>query len=357
MKIKTYIPLFIIGLAALKLSSCKTDYTQKEEPKTDGQKEVRWHRVEISNRSIPITASGVLASDKESLLSFKIGGIIHQLNFKEGERVKKGQLLASLDLSEISAQVVQAQNGFAKAQRDLERVQNLFEDSVATLEQLQDSETTREIAAAQLQVAEFNLKYSRIKAPSDGIILKKMAERNELIAPAQPILKFGSISSLAAQIIKIGIADKYVVRLNAGDSASVQFDAFPNRFFEASVTQISEEANPFTGTFEIELSLNRYHPELKNGFVGYCQIFPSHTEAYIKVPIAAMIEGDQKNASVFFTEDQLTVQKRQLRVDKIYDEFFTVNSDQLSENQYLIIEGAAYLNTGDSIVHSKISQP
>ena len=123
--------------------------------------------------SVPVRFSGKLQSEAEMKLSFKIGGINQSLNVEEGMQVRKSQLLASLNLTEINASLVQAKAGYQKAQRDLQRVENLYADTVATLEQLQNSKTALQVAAANLQKAEFNQKHARILAPSDGLILKK----------------------------------------------------------------------------------------------------------------------------------------------------------------------------------------
>jgi multidrug efflux pump subunit AcrA (membrane-fusion protein) len=87
-----------------------------------------------------ITASGLLSTENEARLSFKISGIIEKIFVKEGDRVRKGQLLATLKSTEIASQVQQVQLTVEKAQRDYQRANNLYKDSVVTLEQLQNAE-------------------------------------------------------------------------------------------------------------------------------------------------------------------------------------------------------------------------
>ena len=158
-----------------------------------------------------VFATGKLSLEEEAKLSFKTGGVIKQIYVAEGQSVRQGQLLAELDLAEISAQTQQARLGQQQAEinvenaklalklaeRDFKNAQGLYRDSVATLEQLQNAEVQLDNARNQLQaaqkgvamsgeqvgVADFNLKYSRINAPSNGIILKKLAEANELAVP------------------------------------------------------------------------------------------------------------------------------------------------------------------------------
>ena len=122
--------MLALALVAFYLNGCKKNYNQQESGPTAARKQVKMVKLQESNEPLPITASGVLGSETEVTFSFKIGGIIDQLRVEKGEIVRKGQVLALLDLAEINAQVVQAQNGFDKAVRDLQRVENLHRDTV-----------------------------------------------------------------------------------------------------------------------------------------------------------------------------------------------------------------------------------
>ena len=123
--------------------------------------------------------SGTMASTAEARLSFKIGGIISKIYVKEGDHVVKGQLLATLDLTEINAQVQQASQGVEKVQRDVNRVKNLYNDTVATLEQVQNATTQLQVAEESLRITRFNQQYAQIRATESGIILKKLMNEGE----------------------------------------------------------------------------------------------------------------------------------------------------------------------------------
>lgn len=146
----------------------------------------------VNNKSfvIPIHASGFLTSDSEQRLAFKIGGIIKKILVKEGDVVKKGQLLAVLDQTEINAQVALAQQGLQKAERDLARVDGLYKDSSATLELLQNATTGRDVAKENLEIAVFNQKYAEIRANENGKVIKKMMNEGEIIGPGMPVFVF-----------------------------------------------------------------------------------------------------------------------------------------------------------------------
>ena len=195
--------------------ACK-ESTQKTSPEIA---RVRVVKVDKMKMSFPVHSSGLVVSDKEVKLSFKTGGIIEAIYADNGTSVKKGTLLATLNLSEIEAQVTQVTNGYNKAVRDYNRAKNLYTDSVVTLEQLQNAESAVNISKANMEIAAFNKNHSKIFAPDNGIILKRLVESNEIIAPGYPVFLFGTTGKHWK--IKTGLADRDFVRTMPGDSASV----------------------------------------------------------------------------------------------------------------------------------------
>ncbi|MBN1351214.1 efflux RND transporter periplasmic adaptor subunit [candidate division KSB1 bacterium] len=308
---------------------------------------VKTEPVRQQDVSISIHTSGKLASKSEIKLSFKIGGIISQLTVDEGQRVHKNQLLAKLNQSEIQAQVVQARSGYDKAKRDLERVNRLFADSVATMEQVQDASTGLNIAKSNLEIAEFNLKHSAIHAPANGNILKRFAESNELIAAGHPVFLLGSGGT--EWIVRAGVSDREALNLQLNDSASVVFDAYPNHSFAATVTEIAEAADPYTGTFEIELKINSRQIKLISGFIGRITISPSKKRRSVMIPIEAFIEGTGNQGIVYVPDAGGTIARRlPVVVGDIHHNKIEVLSG-LESAARVITEGAPYLSDGCKI--------
>src|SRR5690606_37764899 len=110
-----------------------------------------------------IQATGTFTTDDETVLAFKNGGIIQQIHVKAGDAFRKGQLLASLDPTEINTAVRQAQLGLEKARRDYERARGLFLDSVATREQLENAQTAFEAAQQDAERATYNQTHADVR--------------------------------------------------------------------------------------------------------------------------------------------------------------------------------------------------
>src|SRR3954468_23264389 len=131
---RIYIPLtfLLIASTAVVLTSCKGNAKAAEV--IDEAIAVKVQPVTTTQYAPVLKYSGSMASTSEARLSFKIGGIVSKIYVKEGDHVAKGQLLATLNLTEINAQVQQASQGVEKGQRDANRAQHLYNDTVATLE-------------------------------------------------------------------------------------------------------------------------------------------------------------------------------------------------------------------------------
>src|SRR6059058_610963 len=121
---------------------------------------VRVAPVSMDRIAPPLTATGTLGPKEEVTLSFKVGGVIGRVLVDEGQSVRAGDTLALLDLSEIDAGVTRARSAAEKTERDVARARRLYADSVATLEQVQNTETARDVAGAELEAAMFNRRYA-----------------------------------------------------------------------------------------------------------------------------------------------------------------------------------------------------
>jgi multidrug efflux system membrane fusion protein len=306
---------------------------------------VRLAPVERFETSFPVHAAAVLARKETARLSFKVGGLIEDIEVDEGQEAAAGRVLARLDLVEIDARVAQARTALDKAARDLERARLLYQDRVAPLEQFQDAESAFTIARSDLQVAEFNRRHGVIRAPARGKILKRFVSEGELVAPGQPVLVFAS--SEKSWVLRFGAIDRDVVRLRLGDPAEVRFDVFPERIFSALVSEIAEAADPASGTFEVELTLEAgEEDELVSGFIARVDVFPTRRVSLAFVPLQSLVEGEGSRAWVF-TVDSETSRARKLAVivARVTDGRAALRSG-LEGVEAVVSGGASYLSEG-----------
>jgi RND family efflux transporter MFP subunit len=308
--------------------------------------------IEQQNSNAPMAVSGQFTTDDEVMLSFKTGGIISSLKVKEGDAIKRGQLLATLNPTEINAEVQQARLSAEKARRDYQRTLSLYKDSVVTLEQLQNSETTLQQSQQQLNMAAFNRQYSEIHAPEDGYILSKLANTGQQVTAGTAILKTNGAES-GKWMLRVGISDGEWAILQLKDHAKIQTSSLPGQSFDGVVTRKSEGVDAATGTFSADITLTGKKPRaIAAGMFGKAIIEPARRTAGSgswHIPYEALLDGEGSSGYVFVTHDNKTATKLKVTVAGIDKNTVTI-SHGLENAGSLIVSGSAYLTD-----HSPIS--
>jgi RND family efflux transporter MFP subunit len=301
--------------------------------------QVKIRQVELREYKLPVRAVGLLSTSTEMKLGFKTGGIVRKQYYKEGSSVQRGDVLAVLDLSEIDAQVNQASIGVEKAKRDLTRAENLYRDSVVTLEQLQNARSAYELARSQKKIADFNREHSRIIAPANGKIQKILVEPNELIAPGYPAILFASTES--DWVVRVALTDKDIVKFSLGDSAQVLMDAFPDSRFRAEITELAAITDPVTATYQVELRVLQSDPQFRSGFIARADLYPTHTLRSPAVPLESLLGASDNLASVYVYRDG-QVSRRKIRTGRIIGDQVVVLQG-LEPGELVVTEGAKYI--------------
>lgn len=359
MKKLYYTSFLTLAFAAILLQACGSAESAENKMQLPSASEaipVKVMPLQQQALSQPIHSSGQFSTDDETTLSFKTGGMVARVLVKEGDFIKKGQLLATLDLTEIEGQVQQAELGYEKAKRDFSRAENLYRDSVGTLERLQDARTGMSIAKQQLETARFNLGLSEIRAVSNGYVLKRHANAGELVSPGSPILYTNGAGN-ATWIFKTGVSDKEWAILQPGDSALIRSDATSGKTISARVARKAEGADPQTGAFNLELKVDprlttSVEPQeqhlLASGLFGTATSFPSAKFRVWPIPHESLLDANANNAYVFASTDQDTARKLPVKIAYIDSEYVYI-SEGLEDAVSLITTGSAYLTDGSPI--------
>jgi RND family efflux transporter MFP subunit len=304
-------------------------------------------RVQLAVLDNTLRAVGLLTPKDEARLSFKVGGLIESITVEEGQAVRAGQVLAVLKQTEIGASVEQARQATAKAQRDLQRGKALLADGVATEEQVQDLTTAFNVASAAQSGMEFNAAHTRIAASADGVVLRKLAEANEVVQAGQTVLILGGANR--GWVVRIGLADRDAVRTHLGDAARLEFDAWPGQMFTGRVSNISSAADSGTGTFTIEVQVNPGSARFVQGLVAKVALTPQGTSEVKVIPVQALLEANDKEAGVFVLDANAhEVHRISIQIGRMNGGRIEV-LDGLAADAQVVTDGAAFLENGEKV--------
>lgn len=309
---------------------------------------IKTAKVTIEEYARPITSSGIITSDIEANLSFKVGGIIEKLYVQEGDRVTKGQLLATLNTTEISAQLQQAKNDYEKAQRNYNRMENLHKDNAATAEEFENSSTALNTALQSYQIAKFNKQHAAIYANQSGSVIKKLMNEGEIANAGTAVYTINSTNN-NDWVIRLGLSDKDWVKLKAGDKAIITADAYGEKEFEAVVSEIGVGANPQTGTFSVKLKINPQGAKFANGLAAKVKIYPSDKELLQFIPSAAIVEANENSGTVYsLASDGKTIKQHKVKIAFTENERVAISTG-LENTTTVITDGSAYLTPDSKI--------
>ena len=339
----------LLSLAAiLVLYSCKEKETVKNPLGEADVIPVKVSAVSALGLSQKINATGLVKTENEAKYSFKIGGVISRVFVEEGQFFRKGQLLAALNTTEISAGLMQSSLNVDKAQRDYQRAVNLYKDSVYTLEQLQNTKTALDIAQKGKEAVAFNEHYSKIYAAADGFVSQKIASEGEVVAPGMPVLAINETQRNSNYLLRLGVTDIEWSAINIGQTATVTLDGFADKRIDAVVLRKSQAADPALGSFQVELKLKLTDIKPAVGMFGKAEITTNHEQQVNVVPYGSLIEADGDKAFVFTPAANNKVKKIPVTISRIDNQqvYLKEGLDGVGE---IVISNTAYLSEKSTI--------
>jgi RND family efflux transporter MFP subunit len=331
-------------LLALPLVACTPAESERRERADVVVRPVRVAPIADTVAGPTVIAPGTVAARDELELSFKVGGVIASVPVDAGDRVHAGQVLATLALPEVDAQVAKATAALEKAERDAARVQRLAAESVATRTQADDAETALEVAQADYEAARFNRRHAVITAPAAGTILRRLARPGENVSAGATVLVLASAGR--GFVFHATVPDRDLVRLREGDRAAVRLDAWPGREFPASVLEKGAAPAARTGAYTVTLALP--DADLPSGLVGTATIAARGSDRVRLVPTEALVEGDGREGIIFVLGDSSRVERRRVTIAFVRPGVIGIASG-LDGAKTVVTEGAPYLEDGEAV--------
>lgn len=316
---------------------------------------------DIAQRTFP----GRAAAGKEVNLSFRVSGILDEFPVNPGDKVKAGDILASLDTNDFIVRLNSARsvlNGaeaaYARAEADFNRLSRARkEDPGAVSQRAVDAgraardETRAAVSAAKANVQTLadRLSYTRLQAPFDGEIVATYVKNFENIVAKQPILRLLDPSSIE---MTLAIPENLIGYVRYITDIKVTFDNLPGVSIAGHITEIGRESSQSTHTYPLTITMAQpENGEIIPGMAGEASIqakLPEQKRSGIHVPSTALFAGTDATKSYVWIVSEDTLERRQVEVGALTGSGMTVLAG-LNQGEWIVSAGVSSLTEGQKV--------
>ena len=226
-------------------------------------------------------------------------GLIETLPFFEGDAVQAGETLATIDDSLLRAELAKAQARTRQARLDLERIDGLILKNAASQDELARARTELDVALAEQQILETRIEHTRMKAPFDGVVTRRLMESGDMAAKNDHLLTMVDPQSL---VVEVPVSELTLPQLRVGDPASVRIDALGTGMLEGRILRIHPALDPLTRQGIVEIALTPLPDGFREGQFARVTLKTAARERML-VPFSAL-QRDREGEFLYRLTDE-----------------------------------------------------
>ena len=360
LKIVALVGIIIILLTTFVL--VKNLFLKRKEEKERPLTKVKVEKVIRSDYSQKYPVMGTIKGAVENELRFEIEGVLLKYNYKEGAKIRKGEIIAYLDPKDALAKLTYAKSKYESekatyysAEQKLKVYEEMYKLKAISesklIEMRYEVEAIRQrmaTALAELELAQSYLLKTNLYAPSNGILAQIIIQPGEFVTPQDVVAKFVSKGDA---IFEVEIPEKDVQQIKVGLPVSIYCDAYPDKVFNGSLSEISPIVKERTRTVVVKISVPNEEGLLRSGMFARGDIFISSATNVITVPVDSVISlGEQTKLLPLIKpiegkQNQAVVELRQIKVaDTIGNR--VIITDGVEEGELYIVETSGELSDG-----------
>lgn len=354
--------LIILIITLFSMASCGDDDKNNEPPVNPAKMlNVKVKKVTLNKIPIMVAVPGAVVPDQKAKIASRLMGYIKNIKMKVGEKVKAGDLLFTIDPSDINSKINQAKSSYKQAlaalnnsKLEYDRFSKLYKDDTVSKQEydkksLHYSTAQQKFASAKsgLTQAKSQLNYANVTAPFDGVIVQKLAVAGDLASPGKTIVVLENLSSLS---VLTQVSNALYTHLHLKDKALIKVNGIENNFV-GSISTLVSALDPKTRTHTVKLSLKKMHNVNSGTFARV--MFNKGFRKTILVNRSAIINR-LGIIGVFVMDDENFVHFRMVRAGMTMWSMVEIQSG-LSLGETIVIDNNQSLINGDKVKPSEVT--
>jgi membrane fusion protein, multidrug efflux system len=293
-----------------------------------------------------VQTQGMVESEENVLVSSKTVGVITKVLVREGEQVKKGQVLGIIDNAITVHSIDELKASVELANTVFERQKNLWDQKIGTEVQFLQAKNNKESLEARLALLNEQLDMSRIKSPINGTVEEVNVKAGENAAPGAPAFRVVNTNSLK---VKAKVSEAYVTAIKQGNKVLVTFPDL-DKTVEARVTFVGKNIDALSRSFSVEVKLSPSHTDLRPNMTAILRVvFQTNPQALcIPVNVVQDINGEKIVYIVEGDSPSSVARRKKVEVVGVYNNLAEIKTG-LKEGDRVITFGYQGLNDGEFI--------
>ncbi|ORL46007.1 efflux RND transporter periplasmic adaptor subunit [Zunongwangia atlantica] len=296
---------------------------------------------------------GDVATDENIIIYPEYSGILQNVYVNEGDRVKKGQILAKIDDGGLSSQVAQAEAQATLAKTTYERQKRLWDQNIGSEIQFLEAKTNFEASQKAAEQLKSQLAKTTVTAPFSGVIDDVISNQGEVVSPGQSQLF--RIINLSNMYVEAAVPENYLPKIKKGTLVKVMISSI-NKEYEGEVTEVGNNINANNRTFRVKIAIPNPDQLIRPNQIATIMLNDYTAEGAISIPESTI----QKNAmgeSLVYTLENKTdstgvARKTVIETGYVYGNRIEV-TEGLEAGATLIVEGSKSLRDGQEVKISK----
>ena len=332
---------------------------------------VRTYRVARGDFVDILPGMGTIKGDREVELRFSVNGIVDSINFFEGDLVRKGDIIATLDQKDALLKLEYAKSKLKTqqvaeeaAQKKYEIHQTLYDDGIIIKPKLEEIRLEYEGAKTQVKSAQKEVEFALAEldktylySPTNGVMGTRDAEVGEFVTSN---VKIASVYDTATVVAEMGVIEKDINRVALGQKAKVSVDTYPGVEFEGEIENIAPIIEGKSRTLTVKIRIKNDNPKgtLLPGMFARIWISVYEKKNTIKLPSSCLFDlnNDGEFDSVYVVGDDNIARARPVKVGYVSTDYVEI-VDGLREGEQVVSEAMAELKDGVRVDVMEVQEP